>query len=459
MVMEHTDTSDEQSAAAFNAAMAQFIIPPGSNLAVAVSGGSDSMALVLLLLEWSNNVKVSIHTLTVDHCLRDSSSAESAQVSDWLAARNIAHTVLRWDDGAQKRKIASSPQHAARNARYDLMNHWCATNGFGHLLVAHHADDQVETFLMRLARGSGIEGLSAMSPMIQRGGIFLLRPLLNFTKAQLAEVCRARGQNWIDDPSNNSDSSTRVRFRKSQEILEREGFTRQRLLNTVGHLRRAKLALDQSVVDFFKVAGRFDGYGVARLSVQKLVNTPEEIGLRTISRILMAVSGAAYGPRFKNLQGLYDRIVSRPWRDATLHGCFVQREGDNLLVCRETAKIAASLQVAINKNVVWDGRFRVSLFSDISNGPKQSFSISRMSPSVWRIFRVENPQSSLENVPARIRETLPIISDSNRLVAVPHADYLCNDYKSIFRAQVEFIPEIGSSLPIMGMAAKISHPK
>lgn len=459
MALEYTDNSVGHSAVAFDTAMAQFTIPPRANLAIAVSGGADSMALVLLLLKWSATHNVFLHALTVDHCLRDSSSAECAQVSDWLAGRNVSHTVLRWDGGAQKRKIASSPQHAARNARYDLMNQWCATNGFGYLFVAHHADDQVETFLMRLARGSGIEGLSAMSPISQRSGIFLLRPLLNFTKLQLVEVCRDRGQNWVVDPSNNSDASARVRFRKAQEVLEREGFTRQRLLNTVQHLRRAKLALDQAVNEFFESAGRFDGFGVARLSVRKLENAPEEIGLRTLSRILMAVGGASYGPRFKNLKSLYDRIVSGPWRDATLHGCFIKHDGADLVICRETAKIAASLNILINKNVVWDGRFQVNLVSVSKNRSNQSFSISRMTPSVWRIFRSENPRSLLEKLPARIRETLPVISDSSRVVAVPHADYLCDDYKSFVRPQVEFIHVFRSSLPISGIAAKISHLK
>src|SRR5690606_28898682 len=124
----------------------------------------DSMALALLLAHWAGGRNVTLHALTVDHDLRDASVDEALQVERWMNAAGIPHTTLRWEDGRAYRARPGSAQEAARDARYELMLNWCAENGASHLFLAHHADDQAETFLMRLARGSGVDGLAAMAP-------------------------------------------------------------------------------------------------------------------------------------------------------------------------------------------------------------------------------------------------------------------------------------------------------
>ena len=457
MALENPDTWETIPAAAFDAAMAPYRLPPGARIAVAVSGGADSMALVLLLSSWAASRDIFLHALTVDHCLRDNAAVEAAQVEEWLAARKVPHSILRWEGGVQVREVASSPQDAARNARYDLMTEWCADNDCSHLFVAHHADDQVETFLMRLARGSGVDGLAAMAPGSTRGGLTMARPLLGFAKTQLIGVCRANGQRWLEDPSNEDAASTRVRFRQAQELLEREGFTRPRLLMTVRHLQRAKVALDHAVTAFLGRACTFDGCGVVRASVASLVETPEEVGLRSLSRVLTIVGGSTYGPRFERLEGLYQRAVRGPWRDATLHGCMVVRDGSDLVFCREAAKIAADQHISMNKAVIWDGRFRMSLGPVGGLRANGSFILSPLTRAVWRTLREENASSPLEGMWPRVRETLPVFFDSSGLAAVPHAAFVRPNLKDHVRPRAELTSVFRSSLPNRGVTTKMVH--
>ena len=180
------------------------------NLAVAVSGGADSMALALLAHAWAKQRRGAITALTVDHGLRRAAAAEARQVRAWLMGHGIAHQTLRWR-GA---KPDSGIQAAARQARYDLFGQWCRRRGVLHLLTAHHGDDQAETLLLRLQHGSGIAGLAGMPLVRALPGVRLLRPLLERSRTDLAASLDLRGQPWLEDPSNQEERFARVRARR-----------------------------------------------------------------------------------------------------------------------------------------------------------------------------------------------------------------------------------------------------
>ncbi len=425
-VQAHPHPQTTLTSAQFAAAMAGFRLAPGARIAVGVSGGGDSMALVRLLAAWAVPNKVSVHALTVDHRLREAAAHEARQVAAWLDLHDIPHAVLCWNDGPHARTLTRSAQSAARAARYGLMTDWCQANACSHLFVAHHADDQVETFLLRLSRGSGVDGLAAMAPTVLRDGIVIARPLLGFTKVQLIEACRAMDQPWIDDPSNTSAASTRVRFRQAQALLEREGLTRDRLLATVGHLQRARAALDHAVAELLD-RGSWDAYGVARLSVTDLLGAPEEIALRALARVLTAAGGQAYGPRFESLTRLYGRTTSGPWSDATLHGCLISRAGDVLLVSREPAQITEDKTLGPNASVIWDGRFKLSL---TATWPTPVFTISRLGSTDLKALS-EAQCAKVGDIPARVRATLPALFDSDGLAALPHGGYMRADVAAL----------------------------
>jgi tRNA(Ile)-lysidine synthase len=166
---------------------------PAPDLAVAVSGGADSLALTLLADRWARACGGRITALTVDHRLRAESGDEARRVGAMLGARGIAHEILVWHGPYPLHDL----QAAARAARYRLLGDWCRARHVLHLLTAHHQDDQAETLLLRLGRGSGLAGLAGMAPLVEEAHWRLLRPLLDLPAARLRATLEQTGQDWI----------------------------------------------------------------------------------------------------------------------------------------------------------------------------------------------------------------------------------------------------------------------
>ncbi|GGE08619.1 hypothetical protein GCM10011529_13820 [Polymorphobacter glacialis] len=207
----------------------------GEPIAIAVSGGPDSLALLDLAHDaWPGRITA----LTVDHALRPASAAEAAGVAGQCAARAIPHVTLTWTG----EKPGSDLQAAARDARYRLMADWCAGHATRLLLTAHHADDQAETLLMRLARGSGSTGLSGIRPTRRLSNtVVLARPLLTVRRQALAEIARAGGWRPITDPSNDNPRFARTHARRL--LAATPWLDPARMAQSAAHLAEAEAAL------------------------------------------------------------------------------------------------------------------------------------------------------------------------------------------------------------------------
>jgi tRNA(Ile)-lysidine synthase len=204
-------------------AAAQELLAPlaqETSLLLAVSGGPDSVALMLLAAEWSRLRPVNIAVATVDHGLRPDAYEEAARVGQWAQAQGFVHHLLRWLGPKPTARI----QERAREARYDLLCACAREIGPDCAIVtAHHADDQAETILFRLLRGSGVAGLAGMAAASERNGVRLLRPLLGVAKAELETICAAAGHSFVRDPSNENAKFARARLRQISATLEAQG--------------------------------------------------------------------------------------------------------------------------------------------------------------------------------------------------------------------------------------------
>jgi tRNA(Ile)-lysidine synthase len=291
--------------------------------AVAVSGGSDSLALMLLLRDWAKAAGFPLpFVLCVDHALRPESASEARKVLRWVKAAGLCGQLLVRTGKTPRADIEA----AAREARYRLMGEWAKQSGLKAIYVGHTRDDQAETFLLRLARGSGVDGLAAMRtiaphPLKEFSGLTLVRPLLAFGREVLREDLRARNQVWLDDPMNADPRFARVRIRNAWPALEGMGLSKERVADAAAHLARARAALDTVSQAVLARACRFDGTE-ALLDRAALTGAPRELGLRALAAVLMKVSGNPYRPRFERLERLFDQIGQDSLgAGRTLHGC------------------------------------------------------------------------------------------------------------------------------------------
>ncbi len=273
-------------------------LPPDTPLLLAVSGGPDSIALMLLAANWSPRVgKKNISVATVDHGLRANSHEEALQVAEWAQALGFAHHLLRWEGP----KPATRLQEKAREARYRLLCA-CAKQIAPDCAVvtAHHADDQAETILFRLLRGSGVAGLSGMAFSSIRDGVKLLRPLLDVTKSELEAICVLAEHNFVRDPSNENQNFARTRLRALTMTLESQGLDVHSLLRLGRRAAQAEEALNWCALRAREsgVIARDDSG--ARLDASALRSLPREIVQRLLALELFQSGGRM--PRLDRLE-------------------------------------------------------------------------------------------------------------------------------------------------------------
>lgn len=310
----------------FASVVAKLNLRPEASWAIAVSGGGDSIALMHLAAGWANtNHLPPPVVLTVDHGLRHDSAADASRVKSWAEAAGLKAIVLRWAGP----KPRSGVEEQARIARYKLMGDWCSAHRTDWLLLGHTKDDQAENFLLRLGRGSGVDGLSAMQAAIPLpgqafGAVTLIRPLLTFSRAELRAWLSRRSVTWLEDPMNDDTKFARTRVRKLLPLLAEAGIPSDRIAAAAGHLGRARHALELKTREFLQQHANFDA-GVALMDGSALREAPREIGLRALSEALRSVGKSPYRPRFERLERLFEAVVSPDFRAGTLAGCRVAR--------------------------------------------------------------------------------------------------------------------------------------
>lgn len=373
-------------------------------LAVALSGGPDSMALTLLLQDWAARRNGRVIGLTVDHGLRPSSAEEARRAGRWLRSLGIEHHILTWSGP----KPRTGVQQRARDARYDHLSNWCRKAGVLHLLTAHHRQDQAETVALRIAKGSGPDGLAAMSAIRDLPRLRLIRPLLRIDKERLIATLEDAGQPWIDDPSNKSRSFTRNRLRL-------DGIDVPALSERAADHSRGRNSSDKRISVLLARLVTIDPLGFARISAGHFGDLSSEVSARLLARVLTTIGGAPYPPRRDSLERLVSRMRDeRPFRDMTLAHCQIRQRRGQWLLCRENDRRPA-LELTPQHWHCWEDRFLIRL-----RGRRRAVFVHRLGDQAWskRKYLVQHGQE--RDIPAVIRESLPAIWQDGALIAIPH---------------------------------------
>ena len=365
--------------------------PTKGAIGLAVSGGGDSIAMMHLAATMIDPQRLFV--FTINHGLRPEVAEEIALVAAQADALGLQHIIANWHWDR-----SGNLQAAARAGRWSALQALARENDVGTIWMGHTADDQIETFMMRLARGSGVDGLTAMQMGSQRDGLSIYRPLLNIGRAELRAWLHDQDISWCDDPSNEDAQFDRVRARQMFAQLSDLGLTSKRILQTIDHMQAAKGTLQQAAI-------AFANQHVLQVSGDLLI-APEALSLETSDaprRVMAAalgwVGGSQYRPRFEQLLDAAKR--ARAGTTTTLGGCILTPDNDGNV--RMTREAAATKPIAAPENtsaVIWDQRWSIAGPSDqaltikaLGDGIKQCPDWRRSgiprtsllaSPSVWR---------------------------------------------------------------------------
>ena len=321
-----------------------------TRLGVAVSGGGDSMALLHLLADCAPKHGVVLEAATVDHGLRSGSAAEADFVANACEALDCHHETLRWEDWDGRGNL----QAAAREARYRLLAGWAGRRGLDLVALGHTMDDQAETFVMRLAREAGVDGLAAMETTFTRGGVTFWRPALPLARAELRDYLLRHNVAWCEDPSNEDEGFDRVKARKALALLDEIGIDAGKLWGVALNMSSASAALKQITRDKAAEIAREEA-GDLVIDRSALLRQPQEITRRLLAQALVWVSGAAYPPRREALFDLWRALLREG--NHTLHGCLITVDHGSVRVAREHAAVQ---DLCTGCDGLWDGRWRVA---------------------------------------------------------------------------------------------------
>jgi tRNA(Ile)-lysidine synthase len=281
-------------------------------IVLAVSGGPDSIALMWLAARWRRALARGPRLIaaTVDHGLRPEAAREARDVKRLAKELDLPHRTLRWGGAKPKTGVPA----AARAARYRLLAEVARASGATHILTAHTRDDQAETLLMRMLRGSGIAGLAAMARQSQREGVWLARPLLDIPKSQLIATLNKAKIAFVEDPTNRDTSYTRPRLRALMPALAEEGGDIRNLARLAARLARANTALEVLVDGAERYLALRDRNDAARFGFDALAfaGLSEEIRLRLLMRAIDRVGheGPAELGKAEALLAALDRAVA-----------------------------------------------------------------------------------------------------------------------------------------------------
>ena len=313
-----------------------FKIVKNNSFALAVSGGSDSLCLAYLGKLYSLKYKSKMHVLIVDHRLRKESHQESLQVKGILKTKKIESTILKWKGKIPKSNI----QKNARNIRYNLISKYCLKNDIKYLITAHHLDDQIENFFIRLFRGSGLTGLSSMSESINyNNNLKIIRPFLNTKKKDLKYVTLSFFKTYIDDPSNENEKFLRVRVRKYRKSMEKEGLDTSKIIKTVNNLLSANTALNYYKNKALSKHVYFASKDKCSINSQIFSEEAGEIIFKSFSDIFSLISGKYYPPRSKKIVNLINRVKKDQFGKSTLGGCVIEKKNNVIAIFKEIRKL------------------------------------------------------------------------------------------------------------------------
>lgn len=393
--------------------------PDNPRIAVGLSGGGDSMTLTALARDWIAERNGMLAALTVDHGLRAESADEARTVAVWCAGLGIPHETLVWRGAKPKQGI----QAAARDARYGLLTDWCRRHDCSELLIGHTENDQAETFLLRMSRGSGIDGLAAMPLVSRLDGLRLIRPLLTVSRERVAATVDRLSLPAVTDPGNADRRYARVRLRETVAELESRGIPARTIAGAARIFGTLRAARETAIGALAEKIATVHPQGYAEVDRAGLKAADADIARGLVSVLILSVGGQDYPPRRERLDRLMEYVLGdEGFRPRTLGNCVLGVRREYLTIRREYRTIRQIEPVIPGRRVIWDGRFEIVFARNPGTG-KSARALRALGEDGWRQIVSAADSGEIRRIPGPVRYALPSIWEGGEVVEVPHLNF------------------------------------
>ncbi len=405
------------------------LVENSGSVALAVSGGSDSMALLMLIHQWASDNNVTLIVMSVDHNLREQSKMENQYIKEF--AHQLGHSHYQLDFDHQNN--FSNLQARAREGRYKLMTDLCNKLDILTLLTAHHLDDYLENYCMRLEKKSNIFGLS-QSNINYYNNVRIVRPLFNIPKHQLTEYLLTNNVKWFEDQSNLSDKYQRNIVRKRLNKLELSD--KNQIISQLSNInQQVQENLIPEFIGCIAETVKIHEFGFADINLLKCKEFSSQIQVQLISFILIIISGKDYSSRFHSLALIISLLEQEIDFIKTLHGCMIKKIGNNLLIYREFGR-NIPVSIKLNNIETWDNRFLFNINNPI-------YSISNLTIKNYSKIKQHLDLNILKDLSFNshfaILFTLPVVKILEKVIAIPHISYYDDQYSDL-GLDVSFCP-------------------
>ena len=389
----------------------------GEKIALAISGGSDSLALAYLANKYKNKYNYNIIAFTLDHQLRKESAEEANHVKNIMSKLKIEHHSLIWSEEKPKTKI----QETARIARYNILGKACKIHNCKYVFLGHHANDQVETFIIRLNAKSGLEGLGCMKEiskiLTNSGKLKLVRPLLSYKKDNLIKICNINNLKWIEDPSNSNLKYLRSKTRKL--LVHNDMFDDH--YKAISLFKRLNSNINDFIYNFINNEIEFNELGICKLKLHKFKQLPIVMQLRLLNYLLKIIGGKKYPRKSRILNNLLQNIKGKNSKNSTVGGAYIKIGKDNITLSRQLDNTLKTSQLN-DMSTLWDRRFLV-----LNKTKKNNITIGPLGEkdylSMIKLNKIQKPSINFNAI-----KTIPAIRVLEQIVSVPHLLYWKNDF-------------------------------
>lgn len=397
-------------------------------IVVAVSGGIDSLSLLLITNEWVKNNNSTVIGLTINHKLREEAETEALYINNLCKKLEIEHHILTWEG----EKPTANIEAIARENRYRLIKEFCDKNNIEYVLVAHHLQDQAETFFIRLFRGSGIDGLSSMEDITNLFGINIIRPFLNVKKEDLKEYLEIKNIKWVEDSSNFDEKYLRNKIRNFLNSFENKDKIIERINSAVEKINITKKIVDSEVKKIESKVIAFSLFGSCSINKNLLLKQNEEIILKILANIAMKISGNIYKPRLEKLKRLLKNIRENNDLRYTFYGCIFEKFNEKLImVYREYNSIDKDEKLVYNKEIIWDNRFIIVLKKNEENLVITHIKEGEFNGILEKIrkenFKKYKEMKEIRGIEKKIFYTLPVVKRNSEYL-LEYGDIEINNF-------------------------------